>query len=222
MRNILRRRRTRGAVVAAALAGSLVCGLVATADADVSSPSPQSAPAETKAAQAVQVTAASCSTTYLAYGSRGECVRQLQTNLGGLSADGVYGAATRNRVRAFQTDARISADGKVGPQTWKKLRSYGKAMAWAGGITLYMCELNSKAFRVSAWNNTGKWADWAYYMYDHGYPLDGEKIGPNRLANQFNIYAERYEGKQFTAWVGSSVHHTRSIRSPSATALPAC
>ncbi|GAB2594745.1 peptidoglycan-binding domain-containing protein [Kribbella endophytica] len=228
MRNILRRPRTRGAIVAAALAGSLVCGLVATADADVNSPSARTAaPAPTAqaapaaAAEAVAA-AASCSTTYLAYGSRGTCVTHLQMNLGGLSTDGVYGSATRDRVRAFQTDARITADGKVGPQTWGKLRTYGRAMAWAGGITLYLCELKSKDFRASAWNDTGKWAEWAYYMSDHSYPISGEKIGPNRLASQVNIYAGSYDGTSFTTWVGSSVHHTKRVVDISAMAVPAC
>lgn len=219
MRNILRRPRTRGAIVAAALAGSLVVGLVATADADVNS---QTAATAQAAPAAVTAAAASCSTTYLAYGSRGACVKQLQTNLGGLGVDGVYGAATRDRVRAFQVDARIAADGKVGPQTWGKLRTYGRALAWAGGVTLYVCELKSKAYRASVWNNTSKWADWAYYMSDHGYPLDGEKIGPNRIASQFNIYAGSYNGTQFTSWVGSSVHHTKRIVDISPTAIPAC
>ncbi|MFB6722222.1 peptidoglycan-binding protein [Kribbella sp. NPDC056345] len=229
MRNILRRPRTRGVIVAAALAGSLVCGLAAAAGADVISPSSQAAPAAptaqaapAAAAEAAATAAASCSSTYLAYGSRGACVTQLQRNLGGIGVDGVYGSATRSRVRAFQADARIGVDGKVGPQTWRKLRTYGRAMAWAGGITLYMCELPSKNFRVSVWNDTSKWADWAYYMSDKGYPIDGEKIGPSRLVNQFSIYAGSYDGTSFTTWVGSSKHTTRRVVDISPRALPAC
>ncbi|MFC0627894.1 peptidoglycan-binding domain-containing protein [Kribbella deserti] len=232
MSNILRRPRTRGAIITAALAGSLVCGLAATAGADGNSPSMQTVQAATTAqaapiaqaaaAEGGAAAAASCSTTYLAYGSRGTCVKQLQVNLGGLRADGVYGSSTRSRVRAFQADARIGVDGKVGPQTWRKLRSYGKALAWVGGLTLYMCELKSKDFRVSMWNNTSKWANWGYYMSDHSYPIGWEKIGPNRINTQFNIYAGSYNGTSFTAWVGSNKYTTRNVRDISPRLIPAC
>ncbi|MEV0284191.1 MULTISPECIES: peptidoglycan-binding domain-containing protein [unclassified Kribbella] len=241
MRNILRRPRT--VVVATALAGSLVLGLAAAAHADFGSPSDptaapsvESSPAATAATGTTAATAAtaetdaetaavaSCFGTYLSLGSRGTCVRLLQKNLGGLSVDGVYGTGTRSRVRSFQDDAGLTVDGKVGPQTWRKLRTYGKALAWVSGVTMYMCKVNSETFRVSVWNNSGKWADWAYYMWDHGYPIDGEVIGDDRIATQFNIYAGAYDGKQFTAWVGTygNAHHTKSVRDISRNTLPAC
>ncbi|WP_433164457.1 peptidoglycan-binding domain-containing protein [Kribbella sp. CA-247076] len=227
MRNILRRRRT--VVVAMALAGSLVLGGAAAAHAELTSPdhpapTVTSSTTATAATDAETAAAASCFSTYLSYGSRGTCVRLLQKNLGALSVDGVYGSGTQSRVRSFQDDAGLTVDGKVGPQTWRKLRTYGKALAWVSGVTMYMCKETSEAFRVSVWNNSGKWADWAYYMRNHSYPIDGEEIGDDRITRQFNIYAGAYDGTQFTAWIGTygNPRHTRSVRDISRNTLPAC
>lgn len=38
-----------------------------------------------------------------------------------LDVDGWYGPVTRSRVVAFQKKAKVSADGEVGPITWRKL-----------------------------------------------------------------------------------------------------
>jgi peptidoglycan hydrolase-like protein with peptidoglycan-binding domain len=35
-----------------------------------------------------------------------------------LKVDGLFGSQTEKAVKAFQADAGITADGKVGPQTW--------------------------------------------------------------------------------------------------------
>lgn len=58
----------------------------------------------------------------LRLGDQGENVRELQLALNDLGynageADGVFGQSTQNAVIAFQTDAGLSADGVVGPQT---------------------------------------------------------------------------------------------------------
>jgi peptidoglycan hydrolase-like protein with peptidoglycan-binding domain len=55
-------------------------------------------------------------------GSKGSGVKAVQTKLIKLgyntgSADGIYGTLTEKAVRAFQTDAGITVDGVVGPQT---------------------------------------------------------------------------------------------------------
>ncbi|MDO8307007.1 MAG: peptidoglycan-binding domain-containing protein [Actinomycetota bacterium] len=39
------------------------------------------------------------------------------------AVDGVYGATTEGAVRAFQSDAGITVDGLVGPQTWASLQA---------------------------------------------------------------------------------------------------
>ena len=56
------------------------------------------------------------------YGSRGEEVRQIQKKLKSLGyykgeADGIFGAATRAAVVAFQKNCGLAADGIVGPKT---------------------------------------------------------------------------------------------------------
>ena len=55
-------------------------------------------------------------------GSRGQEVRNIQTKLRALGfykggVDGIYGAATRNAVKAFQKSVGLTADGIAGPKT---------------------------------------------------------------------------------------------------------
>ncbi|BDI19743.1 hypothetical protein ANSO36C_55450 [Nostoc cf. commune SO-36] len=50
-------------------------------------------------------------------GSRGQLVRDVQTALGNLRIDGVYGQQTVSRVRSFQQSRGLLVDGVVGPQT---------------------------------------------------------------------------------------------------------
>ena len=61
-------------------------------------------------------------------GSKGTSVRVLQILLigngyscGSAGADGSFGPSTHNAVIKFQGDKKISIDGSVGPQTWKKI-----------------------------------------------------------------------------------------------------
>lgn len=54
-------------------------------------------------------------------GSRGSDVTYLQSKLGGLVPDGIFGPATEARVRAFQAGQGIAVDGIVGPATWARV-----------------------------------------------------------------------------------------------------
>ena len=57
-------------------------------------------------------------------GCKGEDVKYLQMILGGLDCDGIYGSATKARVKEFQKVAGFKGkelDGKCGPLTQKKL-----------------------------------------------------------------------------------------------------
>jgi Putative peptidoglycan binding domain len=61
-------------------------------------------------------------------GSKGEPVRELQLvlnkwypNLPALAEDGIFGAETEERVKHFQRNSDIAADGIVGPITWGRL-----------------------------------------------------------------------------------------------------
>ncbi len=62
-------------------------------------------------------------------GSRGEDVVRLQQLLNNAgynvgNADGIFGPATTNAVKAFQRDNGLTADGIVGPATWNALVNY--------------------------------------------------------------------------------------------------
>lgn len=58
-------------------------------------------------------------------GDRGDEVKQLQEMLVKcgypLDTDGAFGSKTETAVKAFQNNAGITADGIVGPKTWKEL-----------------------------------------------------------------------------------------------------
>ncbi len=67
-----------------------------------------------------------CARTVLRYGSRGQCVVQLQMTLyvlfgEDLSFDGKYGPATTAAVYRVQARYGLAYDGICGPQTWAKL-----------------------------------------------------------------------------------------------------
>lgn len=136
--------------------------------------------------------------------------------------DGVYGAGSRSRVRSFQDDAGLTVDGKVGPQTWRKLRTYGKALGWKSGVTVYMCKASSTDFRFSVWNNSGKAADWTFYV--SGGHFSGDAISDDRIAAQGRIAAGAYDSTKLTVWIGNydNDHTTTSVRNFSRNTLPAC
>ena len=60
----------------------------------------------------------------LRYGSTGSNVKAAQQRLGGLVADGVFGAATLSKVKSFQASKGLSVDGIVGPATWAALGGF--------------------------------------------------------------------------------------------------
>jgi len=68
-----------------------------------------------------------CARTVLRYGSRGQCVVQLQLTLNllfdeGLRLDGSYGPSTTAAVYRVQARYGLAYDGVCGPQTWATLR----------------------------------------------------------------------------------------------------
>lgn len=63
-------------------------------------------------------------------GSKGEIVKELQTLLigkgyscGKSGADGIFGSATDEAVKAYQAENDLTVDGIVGSKTWEKLLS---------------------------------------------------------------------------------------------------
>ncbi len=71
--------------------------------------------------------AGGCTSISLQKGSRGSCVKNLQTMLNelyfsGLVVDGVFGSQTQAAVKNFQKNAGLTVDGVVGPkQSWPRL-----------------------------------------------------------------------------------------------------
>jgi len=57
----------------------------------------------------------------LAQGATGDAVRVLQQRLGALVVDGQFGPATANRLRQWQGQHGLAADGVCGPLTWAAL-----------------------------------------------------------------------------------------------------
>ncbi|MEH2058970.1 MAG: peptidoglycan-binding protein [Nostoc sp.] len=50
-------------------------------------------------------------------GSKGQLVKDVQTALGNLTVDGIYGQETVSRVRSFQESKGLLVDGVIGPET---------------------------------------------------------------------------------------------------------
>jgi peptidoglycan hydrolase-like protein with peptidoglycan-binding domain len=65
--------------------------------------------------------AAQSSTPTLRYGSKGQLVKQLQTRLKVRPASGYYGSKTARKVKFFQADHGLRADGIAGPATLRAL-----------------------------------------------------------------------------------------------------
>lgn len=65
----------------------------------------------------------------ISFGSLSGAVRNAQRLLNvhgaGLTIDGVYGSATEQAVRHFQTVFHLAVDGVVGPATWSTLDTFG-------------------------------------------------------------------------------------------------
>ena len=67
-------------------------------------------------------------------GSKGPEIERVQARLKQLGryqgpVDGTFGSGTESAVRAFQRDAGLTADGKVGTKTWARLFAGGEAPA---------------------------------------------------------------------------------------------
>ncbi|KYH43113.1 peptidoglycan-binding protein [Branchiibius sp. NY16-3462-2] len=73
---------------------------------------------------AASPSAASCTVVTIHKGSTGALVKTLQSRLGGLTADGVFGNLTLAKVKAFQKSHGLTADGVVGPKTWTALGGF--------------------------------------------------------------------------------------------------
>lgn len=86
-------------------------------------------------------------TSLLRRGSRGEAVHALQLALMAkghvLVADGIFGPATEQVVRSFQTRHRLAVDGIAGPQTMARL---GIGIGKQGGLAAWLMSLLARIF----------------------------------------------------------------------------
>lgn len=109
------------AAVLTATAGLLTAGLL-TGPAAASSPAPAFRPTGTLAACAYYN-----GTALTVYGQRGDRVSQVQCLLANRrylpwgDVTGYFGPKTRAAVKQFQSRHHLTADGKVGRQTWRAL-----------------------------------------------------------------------------------------------------
>ena len=65
-------------------------------------------------------------------GSRGSVVKQIQRKVG-VSADGIFGPATRSAVQRWQRSHGLTADGVVGPATGSRMGLTGSSSGSSGG-----------------------------------------------------------------------------------------
>lgn len=63
------------------------------------------------------------------YGSRGELVKAWQAILAIRPVDGIFGRGTRTATKNWQGRNSLTADGIVGPNTWKKAEQVAKKLA---------------------------------------------------------------------------------------------
>src|SRR4051794_29900394 len=109
-------RRTRAATQRANLPASRKVGFAIAASALIAPLAQQTASAQETASTSTSTTATASSTGLLRQGSSGPAVSAIQSQLG-ISADGVFGPATKAAVIAFQQRNGLLVDGIVGPQT---------------------------------------------------------------------------------------------------------
>jgi len=97
-------------------------------------------------------TASSCQKQpELRLGSRGTCVKVLQTALNNwsvrekLTADGIFGQRTLELVKSFQqNNSDLTISGKVGTKTWDYLKNY------ANGVSIYpLSDITSTPFKAT-------------------------------------------------------------------------
>ena len=130
-------------------------------------------------------------------GMTNENVRYAQTKLinkgysvGSSGADGIFGAGTEQAVKQFQADNGLTADGMIGPATWKKLEesttvmpsSYPGAVIGMGArgenVVKIQNELIRRGYDVPG-GTDGQYGSGARnavraFQKDHGLDIDGD------------------------------------------------
>jgi peptidoglycan hydrolase-like protein with peptidoglycan-binding domain len=103
------------------------------------SASPSTGPTAQVDPATLDIRSDSCPAT-LSSGASGDCVKALQTLLGGwglhTAVEGTFGPQTLSAVKVFQTEAGILADGKVDTRTKNYLYSAPRGPVLAGTLTV--------------------------------------------------------------------------------------
>ncbi|NEA66814.1 protein kinase [Streptomyces sp. SID12488] len=100
---------------------------------------PESSPTTGQDPATLDLRSAACAAE-LASGAAGDCVEALQLLLGGhglyVAVDGRFGQKTLAAVKAFQAEAGVSVDGKVGSQTKEALYATARGPVRTGSLTM--------------------------------------------------------------------------------------
>jgi cell wall-associated NlpC family hydrolase len=181
-------RRARAATQRANLPASRKVGFAIAASALIAPLAQQTASAQetATAAASTTTTATASSTGLLRQGSSGPAVSAIQSQLG-ISADGVFGPATKAAVIAFQQRNGLLVDGIVGPQTRGALGGGSTTSTGAGDSG----PKPSRAVTVAVQQKLGLSADGAYgpqtraavkaFQARNGLEVDGV-VGPATMS----------------------------------------
>ena len=116
-------------------------------------------------------------------GSRGEVVKQIQKALN-LLPDGIYGGLTEDRVKEFQREHGLKADGVVGPATLAKLiparwkRSKRKITEIIVHCTATSEGKDFTVLDIRRWHKLQGWSDIGYHyvVYRNGHIEPGRDV----------------------------------------------
>src|SRR4051794_32397750 len=157
----------------------------------------------------------------LTRGDHGPAVAYLQRELG-LPADGYFGAHTLAAVHELQRKRHLDTDGRVGPATWRALRSNGptaKAHSSASGKRVHGHGVRAvqQALGISADGVFGKQTAAAVRAFQrkHGLKPDGV-VGPATwqalgVPNGQGVLRMHHRVKHSGAHAGRTRHHSAAV-----------
>lgn len=141
-------------------------------------------------------------------GSRGEVVKQIQKALN-LLPDGIYGVLTEERVKEFQREHGLKADGVVGPATLAKLipARWKRSKRKITEIIVH-CSATSEGkdytvLDIRRWHKQQGWSDIGYHyvIYRNGH------IEPGRDVDLIGAHCEGHNAHSIgVCYVGGVAH----------------
>ena len=107
----------------------------------------------------------------------------LQLLLGGLDADGVFGAKTKKAVAAYQSSKGLTADGVCGPKTWAALitgNAGGASSGTGAGQTTSGGKTLNKCVHYLQWDK--RWKNVKYSTHTSSQTIGNSGCGPSAMA----------------------------------------